>query len=198
MKKLVLLLSLFCTLAHAEVLFGVHYSATLGMVKEVYPNATYTKLKPAWLGSDEAFIRVSGYGMSGTLFVAFNDFRAFWASRTKESATAFLKQAGRQATDEEVETYLARANANAAEADEDALNVKWVRWAPEKPIPLGKLEGRYGKAVCSVDASFDTVCEWPKRSLSATMTEDGKSAMLLDTGFTESERSDGVRKFISR
>lgn len=198
MKRLVLLLAMLCSLAHAEVLFGIRYSATLGMVKEVYPNATYEKLKPAWLGQDEAFFRVSGYGMSGKLMVAFTDNRPFWASRTPENASSFLRLIESEVTDVAVENYLKNAKVLAAKSDDDALNVKWVRWVPDQAIPLAKLESRYGKASCSMDEAFDTVCKWAARDLHAKMSEDGKAATMLDTAFTEAERSDGVKRLLKR
>lgn len=198
MKRLVLLLAMFCSHAHAEVLFEIRYSATLGMVKEVYPNATYSKLKPAWLGQDEAFIRVSGSGMNGALMVAFFDERPLWASRTREDVLALLSAGGREPTEAAVEDYLADSKKIAARGDDEALYVKWVRWVPVTPINLVKLESRYGKAACSMNEAFDTVCSWPKRALQATMTEDGKAARLIDTQFTEAERSDGVKRLLNR
>lgn len=198
MKRLVLLLAMFCSLAHSEVLFGVQHYATLGMVKKVYPNATYSKLKPAWLGPDEAFIRVSGSGMSGALMIAFIDNRPLWANRTREDALAFLSAVGREATEAAIDKYITDSRVSAAKGDDEALYVNWVRWVPEGAIPLVKLESRYGKAACSMNEAFDTVCNWPKRALQATMTEDGKAAKMIDTVFTEEERSDGVKRLFNR
>lgn len=193
MKKWALWLVFLCVSAQAEVMFGIQYSATLGTVKSLYPNANYTQLKPAWLQPSEAFFKIDGEGMRGVLYVAFLDPRPYWSAYTAEDAIARLKATGKTPTDEQVERQMNFASSIAIESDDDALSVKWVRWAPDRSIPLGKLESRYGKASCSLDQTFDTICRWPKRSLVAAMSVDGKSVMLMETNFTEAERSRGVR-----
>jgi hypothetical protein len=192
MKNLLLVLSLLCGAVHAEVLFGIQYSATLGMVKKLYPNAEYTKQKPAWLQPDEAFFKISGRGMSGEIFVAFVDPRPLWSTYTAEKAIATLQSTGKTPTQEQVDHYINFARSMASSSDDDALSISWVRWVPDRAIPLRKLESRYGKASCSLDEAFNTACSWAKRSLVASMGADGKAAMYLETDFTKTEREQGV------
>lgn len=130
--------------------------------------------------------------------IAYFDNRPLWENRTREDAVAFLNAVRREATEAAVEKYLADSRVRATQEDDGALLVNWVRWVPDGPIPLVKLESRYGKAACSMDEAFDTVCNWPKRALQAKMTEDGKAANMIDTVFTQTERSDGVKQSISR
>lgn len=192
MRKWAFLLLCFSVSVQAEVMFGIQYAATLGTIKEQYPNAVYTKLKPAWLQKDEAFILVDGTGMSGALRIAFTDSRPSWAVHSEENARAFLERTGSAVSEANIATYMRWARAQATRTDEDALEVNWVRWTPPAPVPLAKLVARYGKPVCAPDETFETVCRWPSRALAASIDSAGKAAVKLDTDFTEDERKKGL------
>lgn len=158
----------------AEVLMGINYHATLGDIKRLYPNATYEKLKPAWLTEEDAFIKISGVGLGGTLRVAFTDLRpAAKRLLAKEKDSSAYKKI-------------------AAQKDDDALTVEWVRLTYTAPVTLDTFKKRYGSpGKCEHDESFAFECEWPNRALTASMSADGKIVGSVATGFTLSEKQMG-------
>ena len=160
--------------ARAEVLMGINYNATLGDIKRLYPNAAYEKLKPAWLTEEDAFIKISGAGLSGTLLVDFTDLRP--------SAKRLL------AKDKDNSTY----KKIAAQKDDDALTVEWVRLIYTVPVTLDTFKKRYGPpGKCEHDESFAFECVWPNRALTTSMSADGKIVGAVTTDFTLTEKEMG-------
>ena len=163
-------------LSHAEVLQGIKWLSTLEEVKQVYPNAIYTRFKPAWLGEDEAFIGIKGPGIAGEIRVLFDDSRPAF----KKSLASSKDNSDSQ--DRELFAKLATAS------DEIALTVSWVRWLPESPLPLVRFQTRYGKPKCDFDDNMSPYCEWTDRALSAAMSDDNKLVYAVTTTFTKAEK----------
>ena len=164
-------------ISQAEVLQGVNYLASLKDVKNIYPNATYTKLTPAWLKEDEAFISVYGTGMAGKIYILFIDSRPYLRKKVVES------------TDSSKTELLMKL---AKEPDDTALTVDWVRWIPDSPIPIERFQSRYGKPKCDFDEDMSPICTWRERALTASMTGDNKNVLHVTTGFTKAEKQSGA------
>lgn len=180
--KILALLFLFCSClstARAEILQGINYVASLGDVKAVYPNATFTIETPAWLQPSQAFYTISGSGLSGSIKVLFSDSRPdarqrLWDNKTNPDfdKSGFWKGL-------------------AGEQDNDALNVLWVRWVPLTPIPLDRYKQRYGNPTCSLNDVMQPICTWQSVALEASMTDDSKMVTFVTTVFTKAERQRG-------
>lgn len=186
------LLAMVCFSSYAEVLQDIRYGTTLNKLKAQYPNAIYKVEKPAWLQPNEAFITVSGAGMSGQMKVAFNDSRPYWAAYTREDAIKLFNGISAGDIDEKVEGLLSYAKQLSTSVDGEALTVDWVRWVPPAPIPLTKVSGRYGKPRCMVNDIFENVCEWKSRALIATLDDSGKQVISLESTYTDLEKRQGL------
>lgn len=57
--------------AGAAVYRGIHFATTLAELREMFPNASITALRPAWIQKNEALYNVSGVGLEGTIVVFF-------------------------------------------------------------------------------------------------------------------------------
>lgn len=178
MKKILLSSLLALTsLAHAEVFYEIQFNDTLGNIKQKYPNASYEKLKPAWLKPDEAFIQISGVGMQNELKVHFWDFRPMFRELLNSPENKD-NQGFKEASNE---------------TDDKALVVSWVRVVYKNPVPIDVFKRKYGKSSCKIDDDFNEVCEFPDRSISANLTKDGKFVHFADTSFTKKEKISSFR-----
>lgn len=167
------LLCLFTNSARSEILQDIGYRESLKAIRNKLPNATFTPLKPAWLQSDEAFYLVAGPGLPGSLRINFDDSRPFFKKILEE--------------DPGNEKAAAWARL-AAQVDDDALTVSWVRWIPSIPIPLTRYIQRYGKPACSFNEAMEPICEWSSIALLADMTDDQKLVIQVSTRFSKSEK----------
>lgn len=179
----VLLLSV-TAIGHAEILQEVNWMDSLGDVKKVYPNATYTRMTPAWLKNDESFIKITGPGLRGTILILFDDSRpSFKNSLTQNADDPDYK-------DRELFTAMSK------KPDDTALTVSWVRWVPDQPLPLERFKQRYGIPKCDYDQTMEPYCKWGNKALDAAMSDDKKLVLSITTIFTKAEkRAIYVRKY---
>jgi len=75
--------------------------------------------------------------------------------------------------------------------DDEALQVSWVRWVPDEPIPISRYNQRYGTPVCSFSEAMKPICTWKAVELEASMSTDEKSVNFVTTIFTQKERQQG-------
>ena len=176
MKSIILLAAVLSFSAHSEIIQGIQWEDTLGQVKQRYPNALFQSAKPAWLQQDQAFFVISGSGMSGTLRILFDDVRPLLIKDLKENENN---------PDYQFRDTFKRLS---VALDNDALTVNWVRWTPDKPIPIDRYKQRYGNPVCSFDDSMNPICKWLSVSLEAQMSDDQKLVMFVTTTFTKEEK----------
>lgn len=169
---------LFCALVHvpatAEILFGIEPLSTLGDVKKRYPGATFTRIKAAWVQDDQVFLEMTGTGFPGKLRIAFTDFRV-----------AFKREAERREAVGDAADFHRQM---AAASEDDGLEVEWLRWAPEKPMPLERFKTKYGEPKCGYDSdSMQPFCEWTSRDVRAHVSDDMKLVGHITVGFTRAE-----------
>lgn len=183
-KWLTLACLALATAANAEIFQGILWFDSLDDVKAKFPNASFVSEKVAWLQPNEAFYRISGPGMVGTLRILFDDSRPVFKDLLQEN----------KGDPEYDKTGSFKRLANQPEGQ--ALTVGWVRWIPERPIPLDRYKQRYGTPTCEFDEQMSPICKWPSHELTASMTEDQKNVNFVTSAFTKAEkRSIYIRKF---
>jgi hypothetical protein len=174
--------SFFVVSAQAEELHGVRAADILGDVKKKFPNATFTRIKAAWVTSDSDFFSMSGNGFPGTLYLAFSDERPRYKKEFQET-----KEPADDNKSAKFDRELLWKWAN--EGDDEALIVKWVRWAPPDPIPLQRYKSKYGEPTkCDFsDEDMRPYCQWSRHALLAKLTDDQKQVVYVESDFTREE-----------
>ncbi len=114
--------------AHAEIYQGIGPLDTMADLKAKYPHATFEQLHPAWAQEQDVMYKITGQGLSGLIIIKFVDHRPDYRHRSlvtqDEPTIKFL-------------TYLMNMS------DDESLDVEWVRWIPEAPVPLQRLVAKY-------------------------------------------------------
>ena len=164
---------LVATAARAECYKGVGPLDTLADLRGRFPGATFERLVPAWAQESDVMYSIVGKGMSGTMVVMFADYRPYWRDRlaatTDSSQVAFLR--------------------SLAEAADDDVGVRWVRWIPEAPIPLDRFITKYGTPETSGfgDEDMRPYKHWVSRGLVAYLNDAGESVTTIDFEFTRAD-----------
>jgi hypothetical protein len=173
--------------ALAEIIHEVRPFDKLGEIKERFPNAVFVKVNAAWVTADQAFIKMTGQGFPGTLYIAFSDSRPFNRNFVSENCNP------PSATNER----LCELNSKwAAEPDAIALSTSWVRWVPDNPIPLQRYISKYGEPT-KIDFENDTLVPyayWEKNALNATLTDDKKMVTMVSSAFTRAEQREAWQR----
>lgn len=170
--------------AQAEILHDIEPLSSLGDIKRQYPNATFTKETVAWVQEWQAFYSMTGSGFPGKLYLTFRDSRPHWRSEYQR-----LTAQQTEGTNQARSAYAVMAGQLASRGDDQALEIDWVRWIPDNPIPMARVQGRYGPpAKCGFsDSDFTPYCSWPLRALSAVTSDDHKFVSFITAGFTNAE-----------
>lgn len=171
------ILFVVCTLCSGETYKGIGALDKLKDIKNRFPNAKVEKLSPGWLKSDEAIYRFTGEGMAGSIIVKFYDYRDFW------------KNEAETVVDPEVANNLRKL---AQRTDDEALTISWVRWVPDKPIPLERLISKYGKPEESgySEEDYQPLRNWIEKGLTTYLSDDEKFVYRIDFNFTKKEYRD--------
>lgn len=181
-KAIFILILLFCSLSHAEIYQGIKPDATLGDIRKIFPNANISKVKAAWVTDADGFYSMNGAGLSGQIFLAFSDPRPSYRERIGGYARRLEELQQGPQTDKTPETVKAITDWNklhkqwAAESDDDALVISWVRWVPPAPIPFARFITKYGPPMKSgfADTDMRPYSEWPNKGVRLTLHDDGK------------------------
>lgn len=173
-RPYILLLLALPSITIAETYKNIGPLDTLGDVKEKFPNANYEILNAGWVTQSDALYKITGEGMSGTIVVKFDD-----------SRPNFKKYAQEQPESEHIDTF----NKLAAEEDEAALTVNWVRWVPDTLIPLQRFILKYGQPEKSgfSDEDMQPYKIWETKGLTAYLTDNGAHVDRVDYAFTKNE-----------
>jgi hypothetical protein len=165
---------LISSTALAEIYQGIGPLDNLGDVKAKFPGAVYENIKAAWVTDEDALYKISGTGISGSIYVKFTD-----------SRPAFRKMAQESESNEPNEVI----NSLAQESDEKALSVSWVRWVPVQPIPLQRFILKYGNPSKSGfdDQDLAPYKLWENRGISAFISDNEKYVVRVDYSFTTQE-----------
>lgn len=175
-----------CNFAIAEVYLKFEPVMTLGEIKETYPNAVFEKQYVAWLNEENDFYKISGTGLSGTIYIKFNDNRrSIFANSSTE------KLDGKSTP---VITYKDFLKTH---SDDDFLYTGWVRIVPDAPIPIHRLVLKYGASWKNglSDETFLPYKEWKKKGIVAILSDNEKFATSIEYSFT---REDVEKYFNSR
>lgn len=199
MRKLILLAGcLLCFAAHAEIYMGLQPETTLGEIKKRFPNATVTKVDAAWVTESDGFYRMTGAGLTGMIYLAFKDNRPSYRKQIpsfEQKIEALRAEAQTDATKSTLETLsivLDGSRKLEAETTDQALKLKWVRWVPPTPIPVARYLTKYGPPTKSGfnDDDMQPFNSWPAKGVSLNLTDDGKSVLNAEFGFTAKETRD--------
>lgn len=170
--------------AHAETYAGIGVMDTFADVKRRFPGAAFEKLQPAWAQTGDVLYSISGEGMAGRTIVKFIDSRTVdWKSPLEESVRKSFPQG---AADEIVRsaTHLGEL------AESQALVVEWVRWIPDRPIPLRRFLAKYGQPTKRdlADEDLQPYCDWTPRGVTAFLNDSADQVIRVDYTFTDKER----------
>lgn len=158
------------TIVNAEIYKDFEPNLSLKVIKERYPNAEFSDLKPAWIKSNELFLDMHGTGISGNIYL-------------KLSSNEYWKDKLESETDPEMITFY---ESMANRPIEEKLTLDWVRFLPISRIPFERLKTKYGKAEkCSYfDENFTPYCSWDSKGVLVSLTDDKKYVNYIEYTFT--------------
>jgi len=176
---LALSLLLVGTTVHPESYQGIGPLDSLADIKVRFPKAEFKELHPAWAQETELLYQVTGFGMSGTLVIKFDD-----------SGPYLTKMRDVADTDEKRKFWQ-----NLLDKPDEAKTVAWVRWIPDSPIPLQRFIAKYGPADVKDFAEEDMqpYRSW-KRGIQAFLTDDEKLVTRVDFTYTNAEMRNAYKE----
>jgi hypothetical protein len=160
----------------AEIYMGIRPFDTLGDVKNLFPNATFRDLKPAWATPENRLVGIKGAGISGEIIVLFYDPRPGDKEFLSKNPDSILTET---------------ITKDAQRPDDQALQVEWVRWAPDGlGVPVTRLVSKYGAAFEKgySDSDFSPFRRWKPQGVTAYLDDDEKSVVRVDFTFTPAEQ----------
>lgn len=160
--------------AWAEAYNGIVPRTTLGQVKAKFPGGKFERVSPAWAKEHDAMYEITGEGLPGTIIILFFDQRPEFRRWVDSSTTSEMRT---------LSTYLAE------QSDDDALQVVWVRWVPDVPIPVARMSAKFGKPDEKgyTDDDMSPYIGWKRRGLTAFLSDDEKAVIRIDYTFTEED-----------
>lgn len=178
--RLFLMLFFVASLAHAETYLNFVAGESVTTAKEKYPNATFTEIKAGWLKTNEKFLQMTGTGIIGTVFLKFSTLDSFWEEMMTDEQSEIDANLERDNTKEIAN--LAFYKKELAKPLDDRLILEWIRWLPDEPIPIARIQGRYGKPdKCDYEPdSFRPYCDWKSRGLLIGLTDDKKAVYKIE------------------
>jgi hypothetical protein len=164
---------LFGVSASSEIYQGIGPLDTLKDLKQKFPTAEFERLSPAWAQDADVLYRITGKGVPGRIVVTFYDNRPEWREQLKKESDPGL----RKILEEGVSL------------DDDSIQVEWVRWIPDEPLPLQRLVAKYGppseKGFGEDD--FRPYRAWSDRGILANLTDDEKHVDMMEFSFTRAD-----------
>jgi hypothetical protein len=181
----ILSLILLSTTAQAEIYRDISPLSSFGEVKNLFPGASFKRTFPAWAQKSDVMYQITGSGISGTIIVKFDDLRSTW----KEMA-------------EEVENEESKASLleMSNQTDEEAMEVSWVRWVPDGPVPIKRFISKYGKPEKSgfSDEDYQPYRKWITKGVLAYLSDDETHVIRIDFLFTKEELKNAYWKKFKR
>ena len=140
-------LLLTSSISSAEAYLGIAPGTNLTSIREKFPNATFTDMKPAWAPKTLRLYQMQGYGLGGVVVIKLDDIRPI----LKESMNL----------------------ESIATGEDDAYFVaSSFRFIPDEPVKLDLLVKKYGRAEKhGVDKNFNKFVSWLSRGVSATLSD---------------------------
>lgn len=166
---LIILTLTISTLVNAEVYKDFEPYLSLKEIKERYPNAEFSDLKPAWAKQNEVFLDMHGTGISGNIYL-------------KLSTIEYEKKLDLETDPETISFYQRMIN----KTQDERLTLDWLRWIPINTIPFERLTTRYGKAEkCDyLEENFIPYCSWESKGVLASLSNDNKNVHYIEYSFT--------------
>jgi hypothetical protein len=170
--------------AWAETYGGIGAKDTLGDIRQRFPGATFERLNPAWAQAGDVLYSVTGAGLSGSIVVKFFDVRSEHEIQTYAAARL------RGLSNSGAEMLAAQQSRLKLLSDDEALVVEWVRWVPDRPIPLQRFIAKYGPPTRSDFAkdNLQPYRDWTEQGLTAYLDDAEKSVVRVDYAFTDKEQ----------
>lgn len=171
-----------CTGVLAETHLGIRPLDSLGEVRARFPDAQFVRMAPDWADESQVLFSLTGGALQGQLLVLFIDGRPDYR---REIADGFADD-------------LDALKLLAAERDDQALRVRWVRWVPATPLRVQDVVAKYGRWDASglSDDGVRLYRSWDARGITVLLSEDEQSVLMLDFVFSEDEQRDAfIRRY---
>jgi len=174
-------------LAICETYLGLQPNDSLAVIKEKFPNAMFSDVNAAWLQPNERFTKMSGQGLVGTIYLKLSTTDPTMNRRLETIESEIAMNPGADNADRR---YLASLMRSAlARPIDERLGLDWLRWAPPAPIPMSRVQSKYGKPdKCDFDdTTFKPYCRWDKKAIYADVTDKNDFVLSLEFSFTKAE-----------
>jgi hypothetical protein len=175
---------LTASFAQAETYEGIGPWDTLGDLKQRFPGTNFERLRPAWAQAADVLYAVTGPGLSGKIVVKFLDGRTADPSQVRDQAKF------RGMSDNAAQMFAAEQTRLKDLPEDAGLIVEWVRWVPDRPIPLQRFIAKYGLPTKSDFAkdNLQPFRDWTEQGLTAYLDDAEKSVVRVDYTFTDKEQ----------
>ena len=184
---LILCFAVFSNFSSAEIYKNFLPSDSLALIKTKYPNAKLEDTKAAWVKEDESFIKLTGVGIAGSIFLKFSTSDTLYKQLIKFDQDIIDKNP----TSENFLPIndIKRNNDLLTLPLDQRLTLDWVRWAPPDPIPLVRLVSKYGnpEKFDFDPETFQPFCSWPRKGVIANLSDDKKIVYSIEYYFTSEE-----------
>ncbi len=178
MKKGLLLLFLCWSYdhLHAQTFLGFQCGEPLGSMKRRLPNVTFGREHPGWSDEYEQFFRVRG-AFVGSFFVNFYDWRVTYRH-------ILLDGSARS------ESGIIKLRRIVEGTDDDLLTSEFVRWIPQRPLPLSEVQKKYGPANDrGVNDDMAPYVAW-NNGVTAVLGANKKTVLYLERACSAEELSE--------
>lgn len=180
--------ALFSNVSLAEIYKDFLPYDSLAIIKTKYPNAKLEPIKAAWVKEDEAFIRLSGVGIVGTINLKFSTTDNFIKGLIKYNRNEIEKNP--TSDNSKNEDIIKAYNDVLALPLDQKLTLDWLRWVSPTPLPFERLVSKYGNPEkCDYDPdTFSPYCAWISKGVSANLTDDKKYVDSIEYSFTDKDK----------
>jgi hypothetical protein len=174
-------------LAICETYLGLNPNDSLTSIKEKFPNAIFSNINAAWLQPHERFMAMSGQGLVGTVYLKLGMTDATFRKKLEKLDAEIAMDPGPNSAERRHLASIMRA-ALARPIDEQ-LGLDWLRWVPPSPIPMSRVQAKYGKPdTCDYDeTTFSPYCKWNKKAIYANVSDKKDFVLNLEFTFTQAE-----------
>lgn len=192
--KLLLIISftMFSTFSSAEIYKDFLPSDTLAIIKTKYPNAKLEDTKAAWVRDNESFIKLTGVGIAGSIFLKLSTSDNILRQFIKDDQDEIEKNP--TSDNSKFEDFIKHWNEMLNRPLDQRLSLDWLRWVPPDPIPFERLVSKYGNPEkFEFDPeTFKPYSQWVSKGVIANLSDDKKYVYSIEYNFTDEDR--GIAK----
>lgn len=154
----------------AELFMNFQPYESLSEIKAKYPNATFTKINPAWAKENDIMFSLTGEGLGGKIVLQLFDDREFF-----------------QELCEPPDVKQKDICVNRFNDPENMYILSMVRWIPFSKISIEKLTSKYGKPKFKTDEQFNNYAFWQNKKIFALLNDTKTIVSHIDYYFTDEE-----------